>query len=968
MRTTAPPDSRPQLWNLVRQRFKENLHDANDLELCMETFSHDILLSQLRSVAKAHRNENFLLTSLSRIRPSLAYLNDFMTVLVLSFALDVKTGALLWGGMCLLLSEIILQLLAPLEEIFSEVQNMLEELIATLPGIHPFEDNITLDERLETAMVDLYTELALFCARAISFIRVRRQHLLPIRQSWPQFSREFQQGLKRVHMLSQQVERETQRAATTAVLKWNNEMITLFQSLNTGHNHNGLVIPCFHVPSTLNDRFYIREELLGQIADILSPKAGHSGPRTLALYGIGGAGKTQVALQYAYRSRDQFDAVLWVSADSTVKMAQDYMAVARHLGVIPAMEETQDAFGAMGKVKSWLADTTCSWLLIFDNADNLEVLDYGWPSGVAGSILITTRDSNASLHPASQGLQVDVFNTTVGTQALARLLGPGYGKPDNEPLIEKLNNLLGGLPLALNQISSYIRQQKLGLKDFLVLYRKNQERFHKRRPAAFDYQHTIGTVWELALGKLTGDAAVLQRLIAFLDPEAIDETTLCNAASSLADHTSPYDLNIRFLTDPIDFEDAKIDLLRAALIDRDPHANSLSTHRLVQQATLSGLSLADRARYFDMCSQLLCQAFPSSWTDQGYVWIYHAWEACEKCLRHVMFLAERFKQVEGGLKNLDTFIELLLRCSWYLYEAEYYVESQGLLEVCLQALERNGDTKSMNYAQALNVMGLVQVDLRENSKALVNLQKALEIREAILPPTDWGIGVSISNVGFAYTELGDLIQAMRYLQRSLDFRKAINCRMLDNSYANIASCLLRMGRPDEAEAMYTAVPAVRELTDEQLLRENLPRYASGMQLLSMVRQAQGRLGEALDFASKVLQFRRQKFGSRFKTCDSLCHVARLMMLTGKSMPALQLLDECIAVASSLPKAEGYLALAYYRKFKIYRGEGHTYAADCLKDAVRAKQIAAARLGGDYDPTLADDDEGAYTQLVAWLLW
>lgn len=53
---------------------------------------------------------------------------------------------------------------------------MLEELIAALPGIHPFEDNIILDEKLETAMVGLYTELALFCARAISFIRVRRQH------------------------------------------------------------------------------------------------------------------------------------------------------------------------------------------------------------------------------------------------------------------------------------------------------------------------------------------------------------------------------------------------------------------------------------------------------------------------------------------------------------------------------------------------------------------------------------------------------------------------------------------------------------------------------------------------------------------------------------------------------------------------------------------------------------------------
>ncbi|GAB1210553.1 hypothetical protein APSETT445_009348 [Aspergillus pseudonomiae] len=799
-------------------------------------------------------------------------------------------------------------LLAPLEEIFSEVQAMLEELIAALPGIHPFEDNVILDEKLETAMVELYTELAVFSARAISFIRVRRQHLLPIRQSWPQFSREFQHVLKRIQMLSQQVDRETQRAATTAALKWNNEMITLFQSLNTGHKDAGPELPCFHVPLTLNDRFYVREDLLDQIADTLSPKAGRSGPRTLALYGIGGAGKTQTALQYAYRARDHYDAVLWISADSTVKMAQDYMTVARRLGVVPATQETQDAFGAMAKMKSWLADTTCSWLLIFDNADNLEVLDYGWPHGVVGSILITTRDFNASLHPASQGIYVNVFDTRMGTEALQRLLGPIYHDTNNTPLVSELNKTLGGLPLALNQISSYIRQQKMSIKDFLVLYQNNRDKLHKRRPAAFDYQHTIGTVWKLALEKLTGNAAVLQRLLAFLDPEAIDETTLCNAASALSNQTPFNNSSLMFLSDPIDFEDAKAELLRAALIDRDPRTKSISVHRLIQQATFSGLSPSDKAYYFDLCAQLLCQAFPSSWTDKESVW------------------------------------------------------------VCLQALEWKGDTNSSRYAQAHNVMGLVQVDLRENTKALENLKKALEIRESTLPPTDWGIGVSISNVGLAYTEQGDLPQAMTYLQRSLDFRKATNCRMVDNSYANIASCLLRMGKPREAEAMYTSVPDVRDLTDEQLLRESLPRYASGMQLLSMVRQAEGQLDEALDFASKVLQFRRQKFGARFKTCDSLCHVAKLMVLTKKSMAALQLLDECISIASSLPKAEGYLALAYFRKYQIYKAEGHVYAADCLRDAIRTKEVVAGRLGSDYDPTLADDDEAAYTQLVAWLLW
>jgi hypothetical protein len=60
----------------------------------------------------------------------------------------------------------------------------------------------------------------------------------------------------------------------------------------------------------------------------------------------------------------------------------------------------------------------CSWLLIFDNADDLEILKHGWPEGGFGSILITTRDYSAASHPASRGIQVKSFTPEQGAQVV----------------------------------------------------------------------------------------------------------------------------------------------------------------------------------------------------------------------------------------------------------------------------------------------------------------------------------------------------------------------------------------------------------------------------------------------------------------------------------------------------------------------------------------------------------------------
>lgn len=331
---------------------------------------------------------------------------------------------------------------------------------------------------------------------------------------------------------------------------------------------------CFHVSLSLNARFVQRLELVDKIGEALDYVPGERRARTLAIYGIGGAGKTLVALQYAYRAyeRQTFDVVLWISADSHVRMIQDYLAIAQHLELIPTVSRPADPTEAMTKVKAWLADRSksvipnsatilkyleCSWLVIFDNADDLATLSHGWPGGFLGSILITTRDYSAASHPASEGLQVRPFEVQAGTEAFLHMLGSGYEGDKNAELAREITEAVGGLPLALNQVSTYIRSQRTALEEFVPLYKRRQRKIHEKRPEGFDSALTVATVWNIALQKLSGDSATLQKLLAFFEPDGIDEALLQRGAEKMQDEDTRSGVEftaneLQFLTDEIE--------------------------------------------------------------------------------------------------------------------------------------------------------------------------------------------------------------------------------------------------------------------------------------------------------------------------------------------------------------------------------------------------------------------------------
>ncbi len=117
------------------------------------------------------------------------------------------------------------------------------------------------------------------------------------------------------------------------------------------------------------------------------------------------------------------------------------------------------------------------------------------------------------------------------------------------------------------------------------------------------------------------------------------------------------------------------------------------------------------------------------------------------------------------------------------------------------ALARTFHTIDIHFSSSdSNIQGLVEVDLGNPYQALLVFEEALGLRQALFAKDDW-TGVALSNVGLACMESGAVDRAMEYHQKALALRRQINCRMLDDSLANLAALLLRMGKPDETEKM-----------------------------------------------------------------------------------------------------------------------------------------------------------------------
>lgn len=280
------------------------------------------------------------------------------------------------------------------------------------------------------------------------------------------------------------------------------------------------------------------------------------GLRTFALCGVGGVGKTQIAVQYAYESKDIFDAIFFLQANEAAKLSQAFSDISKAIGL------TKDATAANQTVSpdlilGWLSQpvhelyessqkleptqkTEPKWLLSFDNADDLTLLHDFWPVSGSGSILIISRDPLAKTRthvPVSKGLDVEPLDVKTAGSLLRRLTSHDKST-DIEPS-EAIAQKLSGLPLAITQISCTISRRDLSLEEFSELYGQESLRanFHKTSLKTRSEFKTMWTVWSFE--DISANATALLGVVAFLEPDQISEDPLCCVKGAAAAKIPP---------------------------------------------------------------------------------------------------------------------------------------------------------------------------------------------------------------------------------------------------------------------------------------------------------------------------------------------------------------------------------------------------------------------------------------------
>jgi hypothetical protein len=358
-----------------------------------------------------------------------------------------------------------------------------------------------------------------------------------------------------------------------------------------------------------------REDLLAELEARLAG-ADKTGPRTVALWALGGAGKTSVAVEYAHQHLAELGVCWQFGAEDPAVLVAEFGELAVQLSIADRGDPVTSLHGV-------LAASPAPWLLVFDNApDRASVARFVPPAG-PGRVLITSRNQ---IWPPGQSLQVQMLDTGVA----AKFLVSRTGDPDQRAALD-LAVELGGLPLALEQAAAYIEASGENLAGYLSLFRRRRaDLLDRGEPTG--YSQTVATTWTVAFEDLlqaAPGAAGLLRLLAFCAPEAIPLRLLLQPRPELAGQLGEQVALVlaQLLEDELAAGDAIAALRRYSLI-RSLANGSVSVHRLVQAVTVAQMPAGLAIAWQQAAAAVIAAALPEDPQSPG------SWAAFASLLPH----------------------------------------------------------------------------------------------------------------------------------------------------------------------------------------------------------------------------------------------------------------------------------------------------------------------------------------------
>jgi phosphatidate phosphatase APP1 len=324
----------------------------------------------------------------------------------------------------------------------------------------------------------------------------------------------------------------------------------------------------WNVPAR-NAQFTGRTELLARLQPELAP--GARVVVTQAIAGLGGIGKTQLAIEYAHRNAARYRLVWWVRAEKNDTREADLLALAQRLSLPD--QKARSSEEQIAALRTWL-ELNSDWLLIFDNVEKPNLLDELLPRIGAGHVLLTSRVSVWGT--SAQVVRLDLWSQDEAASYLLRRTDQ-----EDDAAARELAATLGCLPLAIEQAAAYIERSKITLGKYIDLFRTSRAHLLNASSAGV----TVATTWNLSLQAVESEskeAVALIQLLAFLTPDDFPRDRL-QTKSVTSDRALA-----RLLESELLLNDAVAVLGRYSLINATPE--TISVHRLVQDVVKRALT------------------------------------------------------------------------------------------------------------------------------------------------------------------------------------------------------------------------------------------------------------------------------------------------------------------------------------------------------------------------------------------
>ncbi|QNP75200.1 tetratricopeptide repeat protein [Streptomyces roseirectus] len=715
-----------------------------------------------------------------------------------------------------------------------------------------------------------------------------------------------------------------------------------------------------------NPNFIGREALLADLAARLTDSRSPTAVLPEAMYGLGGIGKSQLAIEYVYRHQADYDLVCWIPSERTPGIVNTLSHLAGRLGVGESGDAAATVSQALDALRRGIPYTR--WLLVFDNAENAQTLAPFLPNARHGAVLITSR--NPQWEDIAGCVEVDVFSRAESV-ALLNKRGPALTPEDADLLAEAL----GDLPLAIEQAAAWRAQTGMTAREYLRLFdEKRSDLLFEGAPNL--YQESVATAWNVSLDRIeetNPEALHLLQVCAYLAPEPIPRSLFSGAHRGAITR----ELDVA-LADPMRLGRAVREIKRFSLARIDPRNNSLQMHRLVQLVLLQRMTPHEQERMRLGAQSLLASADPRDPESNAQWYRYSelyphvvasdAIHSADPWVRDLVHNTARYLQRFGdhdsaldftreahhaatelfGAEDEKT-LQLAFWLGWILFSMGRYQEAADINRATLDVHERAlppGPTRAAQTNEShLDAIGAVAADLRVKG----DFTQALELSRRVFETATEAFGEDDACTLNAAHNLGVALRLVGRFQEAYELdRTTWELKQTLLGAEHEQTLLTRVGLTiDERElGLYRhARNRQEEVVSQYLrhLREDNAAVLHARRVLAVARRKAGDHEAALELSEQVLGVMEERFGPTHPdTIAATLGLSVDLRYTGRLERARELAEA---------------SLAHYRR--IF-GDHHPHTV-----SAQANLAITSRLD-DLCETAHTLDRAAYTTLLAAL--